>query len=427
MTSTSAASPHKIQMDGVQAAAVRLAACPDERVTSLAPESLLDDRGYVRLVRWVFTARLVCLALAAPAALSTPQASLVAPVSLCLLTVSSLVLSRSDRLIRTLIRHPVLASVDAAITVALLIGVAAGQPAALAVICSALVAGLLFPRRVLVLLMVPLAVGSLGAPDAVLGSPPDHWQDWLALIAGLPMLVLGVCVIGAVVRHHVEALLQARSEVAEAVAAIGAADERARLAREMHDSLGKSLHGISLGAKALCRAAERDTALAGKLAQSLAESADHAAREARTLLVALRKGQTDRPTIDVIGEAITRWQQETGGSARLTTVRAVDAAPAVTQQMVAALNEILHNVTKHAAASNVEVVLTGSDRVIELEVSDDGAGFDLERAARREAYGHYGLRGLRERAAAVGGDVDIATVRGRGTKVRWTALRQPRL
>jgi signal transduction histidine kinase len=393
--------------------------------TAAVTESLLADPGFVRLIRWVFTARLLCLALAAPAALLQPEGSVVAPISLCMLTVSSLMLSRSDRLIRMLIRHPLLASIDVAIAVALVISIAAGQPGALTVVCSALAAGLLFPARVLIVLMVPLAVGSFGAPAAVLDAPPDRWHGWLALIAGLPILVVGVCIIGAVIRHHVVALLQARHEVAEAVAVIGAADERARLAREMHDSVGKSLHGISLGAKALSRAAERDAGQARELATSLAEAADQAAREARTLLVALRKGQTDQPTIDVIREVVARWQQETKVPARLSTVHAVDAAPFVTRQMTAALEEILHNIGNHAAASGVEVELTGDSRFIELIVADDGIGFDTDRAAAREADGHFGLRGLRERAALVGGEVEITSAKRKGTRVRWTALRQP--
>jgi signal transduction histidine kinase len=414
-----------VPLDDTQAAGERLPG-PSRAVPAarLGTEWLLTDPGYVRLIRWVFTARLVCLAVAAPAALSSPQ-GVIAPISLCVLTVSSLVLSRSDRLMRTLIRHPLLASVDIAIAVALVMSIPAGQPGTLTVVCSALAAGLLFPAPVLIVLMVPLAVGSFGAPAAVLGAPPDQWQGWLALIAGLPVLVVGVCIIGAVVRHHVEALLEARHQVAEAVAAIGAADERARLAREMHDSVGKSLHGISLGAKALSRAAERDTDQARELASSLAESADRAAREARTLLVALRKGQTDQPTIDVISEVVARWQSQTRVPVRLSTVHAVDAAAYVTSQMTAALEEILHNIDKHAAATRVEVELTGGARFVELIVTDDGLGFDIDRAASREPDGHFGLRGLRERAALVGGEVEITTAKRKGTRIRWTALRQP--
>ena len=109
---------------------------------------------------------------------------------------------------------------------------------------------------------------------------------------------------------------------------------------------------------------------------------------------------------------------------RFSTVHAVDASPFVTGQMKAALEEILHNIDKHAAATKVEVQLTGDDRFIDLIVIDNGIGFDTERAAARETDGHYGLRGLAERAALVGGELEIRTEKRKGTRVRWTALRQ---
>ena len=317
-------------------------------------------------MRWVFTARLVCLALATPAALTVATSAPVATLSLFLLTISSLVFSRSDRLIATLIRHPLLASLDTAVSIALLTTVSAGQPAALTVVCTALVAGLLFPRRVLVLLVVPLVVGSLGAPAAVLSAAPTSWQGWLALVAGMPALVLGVCVIGSVVQRNVQSMVEARQQAAEAVAAVGAAQERARLARDMHDSVGKSIHGISLGSKALRRMVDRDPDQAKELAGSLADAADQAAREARALLMSLREGQIDRPTVEVVNEVLADWQATTGISARLVDVAAVDASAAVTQQMVAALREILHNIAKHAQAETVTVRLTGDPERIEL-------------------------------------------------------------
>jgi signal transduction histidine kinase len=241
----------------------------------------------------------------------------------------------------------------------------------------------------------------------------------------LPALVVGVSVIGSVVRQNVTALIEARIEVAEAVAAAGAAEERARLARDMHDSVGKSLHGISLGAKALRRAIGRDPVLAGELATSVAESADQAAVEARTLLMSLRRGQDDRPTVEVVSEVIERWRQDTGIAARLSAVRVVDAAPAVTGQLQLALSEILHNIAKHAQASQVDIVLAGGPDTIELDVTDDGVGFDPALLRSREAAGHFGLRGLRERAEQLGGTAAIESQPGKGTCVRWTASRHP--
>lgn len=388
-------------------------------------DALLDDRGYLRLVRWVFHARLLCLLLATPATLAGPDPSPTAVLSLLLLALASLVFGLGNRQIRVLIRHPLLGMVDIALTLGLLVSVDSAQPAALTVVCSALLTGLLFPRRFLVVLTVTLAVGSLGAPRTLLGTLPETWTGWLALVAGTPALVVSFVIIGVQVRAAVASAVEARRDVAVAVAAVGAADERARLARDMHDSVGKSLHGISLAATALRRTVDADPATARELAGELAAASEQAAAEARELLVGLRLGQLDRPTVDVVRQILDDWSAETGVGARLSVVRAVDADPAVTVQLAAALREMLHNIAKHAEASTVEVELTADDGQLVLTVRDDGIGFDTSRARRGEASGHFGLRGLQERAAQVGGAVQIDSVRGKGTTIRWTASRQP--
>ncbi|WP_152361753.1 sensor histidine kinase [Microlunatus speluncae] len=384
---------------------------------------LLGEPQFVLLVRWVFTGRLVFLALAAPAAFLTSSATLVGGISLVLLTATSLLLSRSDRVMRYLLLHPLLASLDVALTVLLLISLDTEQPAALAVVCTALATGLLFPTRILVVLLIPLAFGAIGSPSLV--APSDGWQEWLLRLTGIPALVVGVCLIGAVVRRYAERMIEARQQVSEAVAAVGAAEERARLARDMHDSVGKSLYGISLSAKALTRVIDTDTAVAREVAGSLSEAAETAAAEARALLVTLRSGKADRPTIEVLRDVVDGWQTESGIPAVLNSVQAVDADPRVTEQMERALGEMLHNVAKHAEAGRVDVILRGDAETIELEVSDDGRGFDTTAAAGAEEDGHFGLRGLRERAASVGGTFEVESTRGEGTTYRWTARRQP--
>jgi signal transduction histidine kinase len=386
---------------------------------------LIDDPGYLRLVRWVFHARLVCLLLATAAIVSGPAPSPTSLISLLLLALASLVFGLGNQPIRLLIRHPLLAMIDTALTLALLVSVDTAQPAALTVVCSALLTGLLFPHRFLVVLTVTLALGSLGAPRTLVGTLPETGTGWLALLAGTPALVVSFVVIGSLVRAAVASTVRAQQEVAGAVAAVGAADERARLARDMHDSVGKSLHGISLAAAALRRTVAVDPAAAHGMAVELAAASEQAAQEARQLLVGLRLGQLDRPTVDVVREIIDNWSTRTGVDAALSVVEAVDTDPEVTVQLAAALKEMLHNIEKHAGATRVEVELTESDGRLELVVRDDGVGFDVAPTRRREAAGHFGLRGLQERAAQVGGAAEIDSVPGKGTTIRWTATRQP--
>lgn len=397
---------------------------PGRRAEAVSPAvslALLRDAHFVLIVRWVYTARLVCIAVAAP--IAALHGSLPAITGLVLLTIVTVMWSRSGRLLRLMIKHPMLGSLDVALSVVVLLGVTSAQPWTMPVVCSALGAGLLFPRRLLWLLVLPLALSALWAPTLLTGA--SGWQDWLAATAGLPALVVGVAVIGAVIRQTSLARLAAQEEVTETIAAISAAEERARLARGLHDSVGKSLHGISLTAYALRRAVDQQPDLVPNLADGLAAASETAAAEARRLLVALRQDQHDRPTVEVVNERLRAWSARTGTPAVLNTVAAVDADARVTVELVAALDELLHNIDKHAQASAVRVALRGGPDVIELEVADDGVGFDPAVLAVREQEGHFGQRGVRERAEALGGTSTIRSRPGGGTTVCWTARRQP--
>ena len=288
-----------------------------------------------------------------------------------------------------------LASLDTAVSIALLTTVSAGQPAALTVVCAALVAGLLFPPAVLVLLVVPLVFGSLGAPATVLSAAPTSWQGWLALVAGMPALVLGVCVIGSVVQRNVQSMVEARQQAAEAVAAVGAA----RSGPDWLATCTTRWASPSMASRwARRRCVGWSTAIPTRPRSWPGPWPMRPTRrrqEARALLMSLREGQIDRPTVEVVNEVLADWQATTGISARLVDVAAVDASPAVTSQMVAALREILHNIDKHAQAKTVTVRLTGDPERIELVVADDGVGFDVERTGAREADGHFDCAGCR--------------------------------
>ena len=384
-------------------------------------QALIEDAQFTHLVRWVVTARLICLVLAAPFAF-WGESGLVGAVAVAVLGLFSLVLGRSDRLLGRMVRHPLLGSLDLALTVVVLLAVPAGDPASLAAVCSALLAGLLFPPRILVLLIVPLMLA--GATAALQGAARQlDPRLWLGGALALPILMLGLAMIGVVIRQIVGRLVEARDQTAEAVAARSAAEERARLARDMHDSVGKSLYGISLAAQSLPGAVERDPALAASTAQGLSEAAEQAARQARELLVSLRRSEIDRPTIEVVSELTRAWGEATGIAVEIDGVTAVDVSAPVAEEMAAALGEMLHIIAKHAEASRVTVRLADEGERVALVVIDDGVGFALDRAARKA--GHFGLRGLAERADRVAGELEIDSSPGEGTRIRWTALRDP--
>lgn len=384
-------------------------------------EMLLQDGQFSWLVRWCFVSRLICLAIASPV-IFWFEPSPVAVICLVLLIGSSLALSRSVWLIRQIIRHPLWASADVLVSALLILAVPVGQPAVLTVISTALIAGMLFPSRVLALLIVPLMFATM--VPMIMGQTGTALRDVLLTVTGLPVIVLGVALIGAVVRITVRRLVQAQTEVAAAQSEKAAADERARLARDMHDSVGKSLHGISLAARSLPRALERSPELATQTADELARAAEVAAREAREILVDLRRGEQDRPMIEVVTEVVGTWSDRSGIPVAYGGVRAVDCPPAVVKQLVPSLQEMLHNVEKHARATAVEVELLGDAETVTVVVRDNGVGIPEGRMSRAIDGGHYGLKGIGERAELVGGGVSVETPSGGGTEIRWTATRQ---
>ncbi|MCC7360781.1 MAG: sensor histidine kinase [Anaerolineales bacterium] len=203
---------------------------------------------------------------------------------------------------------------------------------------------------------------------------------------------------------------QAKLEAARARdAELAALRERERLARDLHDSLGHALVAISVQLEAIQRLYRVDAERAAAQVDTLKAATRAATDELRRSLAGLRaSGLGDRP----LDEALRSLAVDTGrqhdldvtcrvepGSARLT--------PAAAEALWRVAQEALTNVARHAQARRVEVTLTFTPEAARLSVRDDGRGLP-EDAATLAAAGHYGLSGLRERLAAVGGALTLA-------------------
>ena len=92
--------------------------------------------------------------------------------------------------------------------------------------------------------------------------------------------------------------------------------------------------------------------------------------------------------------------------------------PGTEREILRVAQEAVHNVKKHAGAKNLNVQLEYGPQEIALEVRDDGQGFAPDSASTP---GHYGLTGMRERAAAIGGTLEVTSEPGGGTTVRLRA------
>jgi len=234
---------------------------------------------------------------------------------------------------------------------------------------------------------------------------PFFWQTWpfYGLCAGLVM-GFAAAVHGYRLRwqHRLLKLEEQRS----------LANERSRIARDLHDDVGASLTGLALQLEA----AQRRGGAQGEHLGTLAGEARSLAHELREL------AWTTNPRCDNAGslaafasELTERFAQSAGLACRLELPSADGERliPArVRHEAVMVLKESLTNITKHAAARQVALTMKISDSKLELVVEDDGHGFDSTRPV-----GGSGLRNLRERMQQVGGVLSIESQIGRGTKV----------
>jgi signal transduction histidine kinase len=202
------------------------------------------------------------------------------------------------------------------------------------------------------------------------------------------------------------------------------AEERERIAREMHDSLAQVLGYVNTKAQAVQELLARgQTERASAQVAQLGEAARAAYADVREGILALRTSLgAGRGLLEVLSEYLERWQEQSELDATLT-VQPSGASlermpPAAELQLLRIVQEALANVRKHAAASQVEVRITVQPALIETVVVDDGRGFAAQRErVSADRLPHFGLATMRERAESVGGTLEVISGPGEGTRV----------
>lgn len=337
---------------------------------------------------------------------------------------SFLTLRHWERVAPLLVAHPALLGLDGAVSIGVLAATGATSPWLFATLCTAALAGALLPRAGAALLTALLLLGYYlvtFSERSVDSSGALTFQVFVGLPALYPLAAAGARALRRTFADQAAAASEARAATALATAA----EERARFAREMHDSVAKTLHGLSLSAAGLANWVQRSPEHAVRRANELAAAARTASAEARALIGDLRADAGEQPIDEVVRRIVTDWaaQAEVACIVDLQPV-ALDATSRY--ELLCVLREALHNVGRHAAARSLAVSLQDDGRCAELVVRDNGAGFSLD--DRTEAYadtyaawqrrGHYGLVGMAERAARAGGTLTLESEPGVGTTVR---------
>ncbi|MFC9848815.1 sensor histidine kinase [Streptomyces sp. NPDC060223] len=388
------------------------------------------------LCRQAFAVRLAAIAIGAPVAMANatdgpPRYAVLAAAVLGVMG-SYAMLRDWDRFGPRLLAHPTLMAVDLSFGAILLLTASPASPLAYATVCTPLLAGLLYGWR-----------GSgvfTGLQLIVLLTVYRAWAHHPGAGANT-LLIAGFCVgagiIGVTLRNlmfRFGAASEALSEVTSRLAVAEAVEsERARLAREMHDSVAKTLHGLALAAEALAASANASStaapsdpsypktldALKGQ-ATTVACAARRAAAESRALLSDLRHHT------DLVSELTLRTVDFESHTQIRTSLNhkggRCPSLPATTAHHVLAIvSEALENTHRHADAKRVTIELEASDTALTVRVQDDGRGLPaattLQDATKT---GHFGLLGMTERAATLNARIHLGPSPQGGTEVAVT-------
>jgi len=252
----------------------------------------------------------------------------------------------------------------------------------------------------------------------------SSWDSFrLILLGTIPMVLFVVMFVSLYMRQNdareqaqalaseLEKVNHQLSEYAAQVEDLTIANERQRLARELHDTLSQGLAGLILQLEAA------DAHLTNNRNEKAQSIIGNAMEQARVTLADARLAIDDlrQPSLDDLDSALRRemdrFTEATGIQVQYQSVQTPPLPDSTKETLIRALAESLTNIAHHAQAQTVEVNVEVKDKNILLSVKDDGIGFDTSSIPS----GHYGILGIKERVRLVHGSFEIQTGNGKGT------------
>jgi signal transduction histidine kinase len=195
---------------------------------------------------------------------------------------------------------------------------------------------------------------------------------------------------------------------------VAAAAERERLARELHDAVTQSLFSVAAIAEAIPRVWERDRHEAKRGLEELRRLTQGALAEMRALLVELRPAALTEQRLGVLLRQLA--DAMVGRTHVPVTTNVIGDGPLPPDVQVALYRiaqEALNNISKHANADQATLSLHCTPERVKLRITDDGRGFEPDRAQGH----HLGLEIMRERAQAIGAALEVESGPGQGTRI----------
>ncbi|MCD9880624.1 sensor histidine kinase [Streptomyces guryensis] len=206
---------------------------------------------------------------------------------------------------------------------------------------------------------------------------------------------------------HAQLLVQAREA--------GVADERRRLAAEIHDTIAQGLTGIIAQLQVVANTPDRDQAR--EHTDRAMDLARHSLGEARRSVHNLAPVElADAGLPEALKKTVAEWGERTGVRAEFTvTGTAEQLHEEVSATLLRIVQEALSNTARHARASRLGVTLSFLGDEVILDIRDDGTGFDPLALPARTRSGGFGLDGMRARAERIAGSLTVETEPGHGT------------
>ena len=214
--------------------------------------------------------------------------------------------------------------------------------------------------------------------------------------------------------HHFNLMAERLSDAMHAERQLATAGERARIARELHDSISQDLFSLRLLAGGVRKALPTASPLRAQVA-TMEDTATGTMHEMQALLLHLRPVALAEVGLVAAIEEVCRAYRDRLGVTIDAEIEPVELPPPVEHAILRVVQEAIANAVRHARASRIALRLTHHDGRVEVLVEDDGVGFDPARTHERHG---LGLSLMRERVAEVGGALVLDSAPGEGTRVR---------
>jgi PAS domain S-box-containing protein len=224
-----------------------------------------------------------------------------------------------------------------------------------------------------------------------------------------------------IILHDVTQLKRAQERLAQQQRALAAVQERERVARELHDSVGQVLGYVSMQTEAARKLlGDGKSEVADAQLARLSDVARDAHADVREYILNLRASVSEeRPFLPAIGSYLEGFSRNYGIQTGLEVAPGFDEGALGREaraQLLRIVQEALSNARRHGGARRVQVAFEALDGLARVGIQDDGSGFDPE-ALSRDGEGRFGLQFMRERAEGLGGRLEVRSAPGEGARV----------